>query len=182
MPVNGLEWAFLKSNQVMVDHTGSVPITLQLNICSFLIQDLDICFLFGYSSGKKAFRYRITLFFLFQETHIIHKFAGDFYGSHLKICLVGYLRGEKNFCSLDDLIIAIKQDIANAEEKLELPEAQKLKINKFFTTQSHFKTQLISRMQRIYYKLYCYIDFILGRLLFFQNLHFRYFLSVSVIH
>ncbi|CAB3233453.1 unnamed protein product [Arctia plantaginis] len=65
------------------------------------------------------------------ETHIIHKFSGDFYGSILKICLVGYLRGEKNFSSLDDLIGAIKQDILDAERLLN--EAQELKTSSFFT-------------------------------------------------
>ncbi|XP_075984520.1 riboflavin kinase isoform X1 [Anticarsia gemmatalis] len=66
------------------------------------------------------------------ETHIMHKFSGDFYGSNLKICLVGYLRGEKNFSSLDDLIEAIKQDIANAEQNLEQPQAKTLQTNNFF--------------------------------------------------
>lgn len=66
------------------------------------------------------------------ETHIMHNFNGDFYGSNLKICLVGYLRGEKNFQALDDLIEAIKQDIINAEKNLDLSEAQPLKTNNFF--------------------------------------------------
>ncbi|KOB76576.1 hypothetical protein OBRU01_06012 [Operophtera brumata] len=68
------------------------------------------------------------------ETHIMHKFEGDFYGSILKISLLGYLRGEKNFSSLDDLIEAIKQDIANAEQSLETPDAQNVKCNEYFTT------------------------------------------------
>ncbi|CAH0596331.1 unnamed protein product [Chrysodeixis includens] len=67
------------------------------------------------------------------ETHIIHKFDKDFYGSLLKVSLVGYLRGEKNFGSLDDLIEAIKNDIINAKNMLELPEAQTVKENSFFT-------------------------------------------------
>lgn len=62
----------------------------------------------------------------------MHKFNGDFYGSNLKVSLIGYLRGEKNFKSLDDLIEAIKQDIKNAEDALELPEAQLVKANTFF--------------------------------------------------
>ncbi|KAJ8711747.1 hypothetical protein PYW08_008701 [Mythimna loreyi] len=66
------------------------------------------------------------------ETHVMHKFDSDFYGSNLKVSLVGYLRGEKNFNSLDDLIEAIKQDINNADEALELPEAQLVKNNTFF--------------------------------------------------
>ncbi|KAM3961237.1 riboflavin kinase isoform 1-T2 [Aphomia sociella] len=68
------------------------------------------------------------------ETHIIHKFEEDFYGSNLKISIVGYLRGEKNFNSLDELIEAIKLDIANAEKYLENPESQNLLRLDFFKT------------------------------------------------
>lgn len=67
------------------------------------------------------------------ETHIMHKFDGDFYGSQLKIGVVGYLRGEKNFSSLDDLVEAIKMDIANAEKKLDDEEAKKIITHSFFT-------------------------------------------------
>ncbi|GBP38840.1 Putative riboflavin kinase [Eumeta japonica] len=66
------------------------------------------------------------------ETHVIHKFDNDFYGSTLKICILEYLRGEKNFESLDDLVAAIKQDIANSKEKLEEAELQKFKKDLFF--------------------------------------------------
>ncbi|XP_072933395.1 putative riboflavin kinase [Epargyreus clarus] len=66
------------------------------------------------------------------ETHIMHKFEKDFYESNLKICVVGYLRPEKNFNSLDDLIDAIKQDIVNAETRLNENEAMKLKADVFF--------------------------------------------------
>ncbi|XP_063380154.1 putative riboflavin kinase isoform X1 [Cydia fagiglandana] len=66
------------------------------------------------------------------ETHVMHKFNTDFYGSNLKICIVGYLRGEKNFNSLEDLIEAIQQDIKNAEEKLEHADARNLKTGTFW--------------------------------------------------
>lgn len=69
---------------------------------------------------------------MFQETHILHKFDKDFYGSQLKIGLVGYLRGEKNFNSLEELINEIKQDISNAEKLLEQPDAQNIKNDKYF--------------------------------------------------
>lgn len=65
----------------------------------------------------------------------MHKFQGDFYGSNLRIALVGYLRGEKNFSSLDELIEAIKQDIANANNSLESPDSQHHKTNEYFSTQ-----------------------------------------------
>jgi hypothetical protein len=41
--------------------------------------------------------------YAFQETHIIHTFPSDFYGSNLKVCIAGYLRPEKNFTSLGKL-------------------------------------------------------------------------------
>ncbi|XP_026761572.2 putative riboflavin kinase [Galleria mellonella] len=70
------------------------------------------------------------------ETHIIHKFEKDFYGSFLRIAIVGYLRSEMNFNSLDDLIETIKQDIANASKNLENIESQKLKNHSFFVKQN----------------------------------------------
>lgn len=48
------------------------------------------------------------------ETHIMHKFGGDFYGSTLRICIVGFIRPEENFKSLDALIRAINDDIETA--------------------------------------------------------------------
>ena len=45
-----------------------------------------------YGNTKKSF-----------ETHIIHKFENDFYGSELIVVMLGYLRPEKNFDSLEAL-------------------------------------------------------------------------------
>ncbi|CAG9567989.1 unnamed protein product [Danaus chrysippus] len=56
------------------------------------------------------------------ETHVIHNFDEDFYGSILKICVLGYLRPEKNFPSLNNLISAIKQDIEDAKQNLDIKE------------------------------------------------------------
>ncbi|XP_039760009.1 putative riboflavin kinase [Pararge aegeria] len=69
------------------------------------------------------------------ETHVMHDFGRDFYGSNLKICMVGYLRPEMNFNSVDSLIETIKNDIKNADELLDVPEAIKLKDHDFFTDQ-----------------------------------------------
>lgn len=62
----------------------------------------------------------------------MHKFDTDFYGSILRVCIVGYLRGEKNFGSLDDLISAIKQDISDADQSLESPTSREFRSNPFF--------------------------------------------------
>uniref|UniRef100_A0A452HBT5 Riboflavin kinase n=1 Tax=Gopherus agassizii TaxID=38772 RepID=A0A452HBT5_9SAUR len=66
------------------------------------------------------------------ETHIIHTFKEDFYGEILSIVIIGYIRPEKNFDSLDALISAIQDDIEEANRKLDLPEHLKLKEDNFF--------------------------------------------------
>ena len=45
-----------------------------------------------YGNTKKSF-----------ETHIIHNFEKDFYGSELIVVMLGYLRPEKNYDSLEAL-------------------------------------------------------------------------------
>lgn len=62
----------------------------------------------------------------------MHKFDSDFYGSNLKIALVGYLRDELNFDSQHGLIAQINQDIQNADQKLDLPEAKEIKNQMFY--------------------------------------------------
>ncbi|KAM8983687.1 riboflavin kinase-like [Ara ararauna] len=66
------------------------------------------------------------------ETHIIDTFKGDFYGEILSIVILGYIRSEKNFTSLEALISAIKEDIEEAKRQLDLPEHLKLKEDNFF--------------------------------------------------
>ncbi|XP_064084869.1 riboflavin kinase-like isoform X2 [Macrobrachium nipponense] len=70
------------------------------------------------------------------ETHILHTFEEDFYGSQLRVVMLGYIRPEKNFSSLDSLIDAIKSDIAEADKKLSLPESQTYKEHSFFLGES----------------------------------------------
>ncbi|XP_063050934.1 riboflavin kinase isoform X2 [Engraulis encrasicolus] len=67
------------------------------------------------------------------ETHVIHNFAEDFYGQTLNVVMVGYIRPERGFDSLDALITAIHNDIEEAKQKLDLPEHLKLKEDAFFT-------------------------------------------------
>lgn len=66
------------------------------------------------------------------ETHILHDYNCDLYGKTLKICIVGYLRPEKNFDSLNDLIDTIKSDIDKAKGLLDTAENKKLKDATFF--------------------------------------------------
>ncbi|KAI9218704.1 hypothetical protein BC828DRAFT_350153 [Blastocladiella britannica] len=61
------------------------------------------------------------------EVHIIHTFHEDFYDHQLRIVVAGYIRDEKNYTSLDDLILDIKTDIRVAEHSLARPAFAALK-------------------------------------------------------
>ncbi|EGI68145.1 Riboflavin kinase [Acromyrmex echinatior] len=65
------------------------------------------------------------------EVHLLHKFQRDLYGEELKIIISGYIRPEKDFSSLDELVTEIKNDIAIAERQLEEPVVNKLKNDDF---------------------------------------------------
>lgn len=66
------------------------------------------------------------------ETHIIHVFEEDFYGADLKVCLSGYIRPEKNFDTLEELIACIHSDIDMAKNELEKAECAEHRQNEFF--------------------------------------------------
>lgn len=66
------------------------------------------------------------------ETHILHQFAEDFYGSTLRVCIVGFIRGMTDFSSLDELITAINDDITVAREKCACAENQAIRQDSFF--------------------------------------------------
>ncbi|XP_056319133.1 riboflavin kinase [Danio aesculapii] len=68
------------------------------------------------------------------EAHVIHTFKEDFYGHILSVAMAGYIRPERGFTSLDELITAIHNDIEEAKKKLDLPEHLKLKEDNFFKT------------------------------------------------
>lgn len=66
------------------------------------------------------------------ETHIIHSFENDFYGSELSVVILGFIRPEMDFSSLESLIEAIHGDIREAEQALEKPENQAFSLHSFF--------------------------------------------------
>ncbi|KAI9579966.1 putative riboflavin kinase [Glossina fuscipes] len=67
------------------------------------------------------------------ETHILHDFDCDLYGSLLKTCIAGFLRPEKNFDSLEDLIHAIQEDKCLAKDLLDADESKRaLQDSQFF--------------------------------------------------
>ncbi|ORZ34338.1 hypothetical protein BCR44DRAFT_126810 [Catenaria anguillulae PL171] len=67
------------------------------------------------------------------EVHIIHKFDKDFYGDELRVIVAGYIRDEKNYTSLDDLILDINTDIKVAEHSLARPDYLALKSHAFLS-------------------------------------------------
>ena len=66
------------------------------------------------------------------ETHIIHKFEGDLYGQTLSVIIVGFLRPEANYESLEALISAIETDIENAKKINQEEKNLKFKLDPFF--------------------------------------------------
>ena len=66
------------------------------------------------------------------ETHIIHKFEGDLYGQTLSVIIVGFLRPEANYESLEALISAIETDIENAKKINHEEQNLKFKLDPFF--------------------------------------------------
>lgn len=67
------------------------------------------------------------------ETHIIHEFGRDLYDCTLKVIILGYIRPEKNFDSLQGLIDAINNDISTARELLEHDNFSSYRCHDFFT-------------------------------------------------
>ncbi|XP_057512992.1 bifunctional riboflavin kinase/FMN phosphatase [Actinidia eriantha] len=55
------------------------------------------------------------------EPWLLHNFDEDFYGEELHLAIVGYIRPEANFSSLESLIEKIHEDRQIAETALELP-------------------------------------------------------------
>ena len=53
------------------------------------------------------------------EPHLLHTFAEDFYGEILAISIVGYLRPELDYTTLEALKEAIATDITLAKNNLE---------------------------------------------------------------
>ncbi|XP_048135372.1 bifunctional riboflavin kinase/FMN phosphatase isoform X2 [Rhodamnia argentea] len=55
------------------------------------------------------------------EPWLLHKFNEDFYGEELRLIILGYIRPEANFPSLESLIAKIHEDGEIAEKALDLP-------------------------------------------------------------
>mmetsp|Transcript_619 Transcript_619/g.1114 ORF Transcript_619/g.1114 Transcript_619/m.1114 type:complete len:183 (-) Transcript_619:1546-2094(-) len=65
------------------------------------------------------------------EAHILDFPDIDFYGAELRLCVVGYIRPELSFESLDELKAAIAQDIVVARECLAREDLKLCCVNEF---------------------------------------------------
>lgn len=52
------------------------------------------------------------------EVHVLHKFAQDFYGAHMRLLILGFIREEKDYKSLEALIDDINFDCEVARKSL----------------------------------------------------------------
>lgn len=66
------------------------------------------------------------------ETHVLHDFGGDFYGRQLRLVVLGRIRPERDFLSLDELIAEIRNDISIAGSTLESNEWDEFRRHPFF--------------------------------------------------
>lgn len=52
------------------------------------------------------------------EVHLLHRFAADFYGAHMRLLILGFIREEQDYTSLDALVRDINTDCAVARNSL----------------------------------------------------------------
>ncbi|KAL3377376.1 hypothetical protein AABB24_003666 [Solanum stoloniferum] len=71
------------------------------------------------------------------EPWLLHDFNEDFYGEELHLVVVGYIRPEATFSSLEALIAKIHEDRKIAERALELPQYLKYKDDPYLKSSLH---------------------------------------------
>lgn len=55
------------------------------------------------------------------ELHVMHPFATNFYGAKVTFCVLGYIRPELDYTTVEALVADINEDIAIAQRALALP-------------------------------------------------------------
>jgi len=68
------------------------------------------------------------------EIHILHEFGRDFYEHHLNILILGFIRPEYDYVSVESLIDDIKTDIEVTKRSLDREPYLKLKEDTFLRT------------------------------------------------
>jgi riboflavin kinase len=64
------------------------------------------------------------------EVHIMHDFEQDFYGSHMNLVILGFIRPEYDYVSLESLVEDIRTDIQVSKDSLEREAYAKFKDEK----------------------------------------------------
>jgi riboflavin kinase len=64
----------------------------------------------------------------------MHSFPHDFYGRHLNLSILGFIRPEYDYVSKDSLIADIKEDIEVARRSLARPAYQKIMQDPYLLT------------------------------------------------
>ncbi|CAG8553134.1 3908_t:CDS:10 [Ambispora leptoticha] len=68
------------------------------------------------------------------EVHIIHVFPTDFYGEELRVIVLGYIRPERDYSSLEELIQDINTDIQVAHNSLKRDGYSRFQRDEFFVS------------------------------------------------
>ncbi|OXC85987.1 riboflavin kinase [Cryptococcus neoformans AD1-7a] len=72
------------------------------------------------------------------EVHIMHPFKADFYGHHMSIVILGYIRPELDYVSKEALIDDIKTDVKVALNSLARPKYAEFAYDEFLRKKSLF--------------------------------------------
>ncbi len=69
-----------------------------------------------------------------KEVHIIHHFTSDFYGHHLNLLILGFIRPEYDYLSKERLIADIEFDVSVTKASLARPPYLKYSEDPYLTT------------------------------------------------
>ncbi|GAA5968511.1 hypothetical protein JCM11641_007664 [Rhodosporidiobolus odoratus] len=71
------------------------------------------------------------------EVHILHDYPSDFYGKELRVVMLGFIRPEYNYTSMDALIVDIETDKNVAAASVARTAYSPFQSDDFFTRPSH---------------------------------------------
>ena len=106
------------------------------NICTDKIQDVIKGFKMGVYYGWASFGRNPSFGneYVSVEVHLLHKFDEDFYDETLKVLILGSIRTESKFSSLEELKKAIHEDCGIAESLLDQAEYAPFETDSFLTS------------------------------------------------
>ncbi|BGP19457.1 hypothetical protein JCM10213_006277 [Rhodosporidiobolus nylandii] len=73
------------------------------------------------------------------EVHILHSYPSDFYGKELRVVMLGFIRPEYNYSSMDALIADIETDKSVASASSARPAYASFASDAFFTRESRLE-------------------------------------------